>query len=165
MSRLKSCLASAADAVFTIRVRRDAEVMGPGLGILQLLLRLTIFAYIIIYVMIIQKGYCHVVPVVGTLRLSVRAPVADVTPPHSYSPAAASSALTPLQVQNILSRVTSTCLLQRAIFAPFSLAPCPHALVCRRKRQSTAAHAETPPARLQSTTPRQQGDRAGTCQW
>ncbi len=79
MSRLKSCLASAADAVFTIRVQRDAEVVGPGLGILQLLLRLTIFAYIIIYVMIIQKGYCIVAPVAGTLRLSVRAPAADVT--------------------------------------------------------------------------------------
>ena len=63
-------------------MHRNAEINAKGLGVFQILLRLVIFAYIIIYVMIMQKGYCILVPVLGTVKLGVRAPAADVQQPN-----------------------------------------------------------------------------------
>ena len=82
MRLVNSCFASVADAVYTIRLQRNAEINAKGLGVFQIMLRIAIFAYIIIYVMIMQKGYCILVPTLGTVKLGVRAPAADVHRPN-----------------------------------------------------------------------------------
>jgi hypothetical protein len=61
-----------------VRVPRAAEVEAKSIGSLQLFLRLVVFTYIIVYVMVLQKGYCSFVPVTGSSVLSVRSPSSDV---------------------------------------------------------------------------------------
>lgn len=68
----------ATSVFFTVRMPRSAEMADKKMGMLQLLLRLGVFMYIVLFVMIFKKGYCARVPLTGSMRLTIRPPISPI---------------------------------------------------------------------------------------
>ena len=63
--------------VYTYTTPRNVVIKDHRLGFLNLFLQFLILIYIVIYVMVIQKGYLAVSPPAGTSRMTIREPDYD----------------------------------------------------------------------------------------